>query len=183
MNVYDTKLKFIENLAIVKMGNYKLPVAFLNSKGKTTKSKKHNVHISFDICDGEKPRILKTLSKRYHDTFAKITFDPQQNEFSTSLKFFGKVTEASIVDEPSTDYYTGYNLYGMHLTIETKKFTFPLNLMLILHFDEKNKLVGRNILSAETEEDEFFNLPEVGDIMSGIAQVSGYLIDNTGEKL
>ena len=183
MNIYDTKLKFLYNLAIVDLGDYKLPVAFNNSTGNKTKKKKHNLHISFNVADGQKPRIIEKIPERYFDTFGKAVFNPKTNRFTTSLRFTGEIIEASIVDEDATDYYTGFSQFGMHLTIKAKKITFPVSYTILLHVKEDGKIVGRSIDAETDEADGYFELPKVGDIISGVAEVNGFLINEKGEKL
>ena len=180
MKVFDTKLRFISNLAIVKLGKYKLPVAFKNAKG--NKSKKHNVYISFTVTNTNKPRILDKLSKRYFLTLSKALFDSRKNEFVTYLKFTGEIIEASINDDFAKDYYTGYQMHGMHLIVKTKDIEIPITYSMCFGVDENGKMVGRN-LELDAGEEDYFELPKVGDIITATAEVNGFLINDNGEVI
>ena len=182
MELKDVKLNHLQNLTIVTCGDTELSVAVVDRGVKF--AERNNIYISLSAsevcrCDEtedsgvESYAVLKCTEDYPEETWigdiGKVA-PIKSSSFETYLNFCGVVTNVQKIPHGTLDRYTKDILAGYYIEIKTADLTFVLNLV-----SKSDILKVFSDITNITKEEELNYVPEVGEVISGCAEVIGVL--------
>lgn len=182
MEIKDVKLNHLQNLTVVTCEDTELSVAVVDRGVKF--AERNNIYISFSVsevnrCDDNEELGVESFAVlKYVKHYPEGTrigdldkVDPiKSSGFETYLNFCGVVSNVQKIPEMTIDSHTKDILAGYYIEVKTAELTFVFNLV-----SQSDILKAFSDVTNIIDEGKSNYIPEVGEVITGCAEVSGVL--------